>query len=130
MVGSAVQPPQWRVVSNGDDFNQFPAVIAAGANLSASVDMTSSRLNSIWVPSNWTNANLTFQSSPDGVNYGEMSDDSGIAITVNVASIPGFIILSKPSQWLGARYLKVRSGTVGSPVTQSQAVTLLLFALP
>jgi hypothetical protein len=103
--------------------------IGAGANLSDVIDLGTARLIGLWIPAGWTSANLSFQASPDGVTFGEMTDDTGAAISV-VAAASTFIIFSKPSQWLGVRYLKVRSGSSGAPVAQVSSEAIVLFALP
>ena len=118
------------VTAHGGQFLQAEALIPAGGSISPAIDLLTSRLNSIWIPPGWTAASLSFQSSPDGITFGEMNDDTGTAITIVVNAAQTFIVLKSPSMWLGTRYLKVRSGTVGSPVTQLADCNIILFSLP
>ena len=118
------------VIAEGQLFDEYAAEITPGNSLSNPVDLTYRRLNALWIPAGFTPANLTFQSSPDGLSYGELVDDTGAAITVATAGASTFVILTKPSQWLGVRYLIVRSGTSISPVPQVADISILLFALP
>jgi hypothetical protein len=105
--------------------------IAAGASLSSDfVDLGTSRLFAVWVPPGFSGGALTFRSSPDGVTFGELYDDTGAEVTVTVASAGTMIVMSLPSKWLGIRYLYLRSGTAASPVAQAAGQQLVLFSLP
>ncbi len=105
---------------------QVSAQIAAGQSLSAQVDIGGWTLVGIVVPANWTTAGLSFQASADGgATWGELLDMTATAITVS--SIAGAArIAIDPTKLRGVRSLKVRSGTSGAPVAQTNAVTLTL----
>lgn len=107
---------------------QFPAAIALGAALSAQVDIGGYTLVGIMVPSTWTTAAITFQGSPDGgTTWGEVTDITGVPI--EVTSLTGgtaYFVALDPAKFRGLRSLKVRSGTVGAPVAQISAVSLML----
>jgi hypothetical protein len=98
--------------------------IANGASLSSAIDLGNTRLSYIVMPSAWTAANLTFQVSEDGVTYADLYNDSGTEYTVTAAA-SRTLRVTLPD-WLAIRYLKVRSGTSASPVTQGAARTLQL----
>jgi hypothetical protein len=72
----------------------------------------------------WSTAALTFQGSIDGENFQEVMTSAGSAYTVDVASNQ-FVILD-PTTLRGLTSLKVRSGTSGSPVTQSAGAVITL----
>jgi hypothetical protein len=101
-----------------------PVAIANGASLSAQVNIGGKTLVAISIPSNWVTAGLTFQHSPDGgVTWGELQTISSGALAAQaVPSITGGAqteIAIDPTQWRGITCIKVRSGTVGSPVNQT-----------
>jgi len=103
------------------------ASIASSGNLSAAVDLSGLVAVGIQMPAAWDTANLTFQGSPDGVTYTNVYKDG--AEYVVVAAISQWLIL-EPADFAGIRYLKVRSGTSGTPVTQTAARTLKLTVRP
>ena len=76
------------------------------------------------MPSSWTSANITFQASPDGVNFGNLFSYLGAEVTF--VAVPGQFLAVDPTLWRGARAIKVRSGTSGTPVAQTSQVTLQL----
>lgn len=96
---------------------QSTAVIANGTSLSSAIDLGAATLFGVQMPSSWTTANLTFQASTDGVTYANLYDSTGTEVAVT-AGASQFIVLSTPAQWIGIRYLKVRSGTSGTAVNQ------------
>jgi hypothetical protein len=76
------------------------------------------------MPGAWSAANLTFQASEDGVTYSNLYDYTGTEINV-VAAASVFIRLN-PADWVGIRYLIVRSGTSGTPVNQGAQRLIVL----
>ena len=90
--------------------------IANGAALSGAVKLGGATLLGIEMPAAWTTAALTFQHSIDGVTYTDLYDAAGaeIALTVVASHYSTLSILA----WQGVIYLKVRSGTGGTPVNQ------------
>lgn len=103
------------------------AVIANGSSLGDGIDLGGSSVIGIQMPASWTAANLTFQASHDGVTYADLYDSAG-EFTVTAAA-SRFIVID-PTTLLGARYLKVRSGTAGAAVNQGAARTLVLIVKP
>jgi hypothetical protein len=104
------------------------ATIANGAALSGAIDLDGYTLCGIQMPSAWTTANLTFQVSADGATYADVYSDSGGEYTVTAAA-SRYIVLN-PADFAGMRFLKVRSGTTGTPVNQGGARTMLLNVRP
>lgn len=108
--------------------SSFTAVIANGASLSGAVDIVGLTLVGVLIPSSWTTADLTFQVSVDGSTYVDVYNDSGVEYLVQVGAASTYIVLNKSgyADFAGMRYLKVRSGTSGTPVNQGGARTLTL----
>lgn len=110
--------------------DSIPAAIAQGASLSGQVNIGGKTLVGIAIPAGWTTAGLTFQESGDGgTTFGELLDETDTA--KSVSSITGgayTVIAVDPTKWRGINCIKVRSGTVGTPVNQSNTggVTLTL----
>jgi hypothetical protein len=102
--------------------------IANGASLSDALNLAGHTLVGIIMPSSWTSANLTFQASHDGTTYSNLFDDAGNEQTVTAAASE-YLFLS-PLEWVGIAFLKVRSGTSGSPVNQGGARTITLVMAP
>jgi hypothetical protein len=106
------------------------ATIANGASLSGAVDLGAGAiLSGIQMPAAWTAAGLTFQVSADGVTYANKFDAYGSEYSVPSASATASQFISlPPSDFLGVRYIKVRSGTAGSAVAQGAERLLTLVA--
>ena len=101
--------------------------IASGQSLSAQVDLGANVLTGIYLPSGWTAANLTFQVSPDGgTTWFEHYSYAGSETIYGLSGGAGFYVAIDPTLWKGIYSLKVRSGTVASPVVQSSSVALQL----
>lgn len=113
---------------NSQRFTQT-ATIADGASLSGVVDCSGGTLSRIGIPASWTTANLTFSTSPDGVTFSDLYDSFGTEYTVTVGGSSRAIIVPI-IDFIGVRFLKIRSGTTGTPVNQSGAKALTLTFLP
>lgn len=97
------------------------ATISSGQSLSSAIDIAGHEKVAIQMPSSWTTANLTFQGSYDGSTYANIYDAAGNELSV-IASTDR-CITDIPE--LGPfRYIKIRSGTTGTPVVQGSDRTL------
>jgi hypothetical protein len=97
------------------------AFIQGGQSLSGVVDLLGLNLVSIVMPNNWTAANLTFQGSDtkDGT-YKDIYDSDGNEVVVSAAANRSIDLATLAEQALkNFDYIKVRSGTTGSPVVQA-----------
>lgn len=106
----------------------IPATIAAGQSLSNAVLLGDYTLSGILTPSNWTGAGgLSYQTSFDGGNtWFELNDSTGAAVslpTATAASTYYAIDVRNPSL-TGVTMIKIRSGSVGTPVNQTTASVL------
>lgn len=113
-----------RVVGMGQA--TFPATIANGQSLSDAIDLGERRAVRIVMPAGWTAAALTFQSSYDGTTFNDLYDESGNEVSYTVAA--GRSVRLPVGDWLGVRYLKIRSGSSGTPVNQGAARSLVVVA--
>ena len=93
------------------------ATIANGASLSDGILFEGSVLVGIRMPATWDAANLTFQGSMNDEDYLNIHDSAGNEeeFTVAAASTHISIEASDTASW---RWIKVRSGTSGTPVNQ------------
>lgn len=85
------------------------AVLASGTT-STAVDMGSSALAGVVVPSGMASTSLTFTVSIDGTTYVPMKDRFGNSITVTISSAAAFHSLRDVLP-LGVRFVKVISGS-------------------
>jgi hypothetical protein len=96
------------------------ATIASGAALSGAVCLGDKVLAGIQMPAAWTAASLTFQVSFDaGTTWKDLYDDAGVEVTLSPTSPAGKYLAVDPSAFAGVVFLKVRSGTTGTPVNQA-----------
>jgi len=104
------------------------ATIASGASLSGACDLGNARLSAISMPSSWTTADLTFQASADGTTYQDLyaSDNAGNDAEYLIGAGSARVITVPIADFAALRYLKVRSGTTGSAVSQGGDRTITL----
>ena len=101
----------------------LPCLIASGGSLSAPCSPGGEySLVGIAFPASWTAADITFQVSFNGVVWHELRDDAGTPIQKTVTA--GQYREYDSSEFKSAIYLKIRSGTVDSPVNQTADRTL------
>jgi hypothetical protein len=70
---------------------------------------------------------MTFQSSYDGVAYGNLYDEFGAEVTVVMpteAASASVTIRLVPSDWWSMRFMKIRSGPSTAPAAQAGARTI------
>lgn len=103
------------------------AVIASGASLSGAVDLGGRKLVAIVMPGTWDAAGLTFQASPDGTNFFNVYDG---ATERGLTAAASYYSALNIADWVGIRWIKVRSGTAGSAVNQTAERTLTLVVQP
>jgi hypothetical protein len=106
------------------------ATILSGAALSQGILIGDKVLCGILAPAAWTAAVLTFQVSfDDGLTWADYYDDGANEQTLVAGAMAasGKYIALDASQFAGVTWVKVRSGTTGSPVNQAadRLVTLI-----
>ncbi len=107
------------------NYYDLTTTIALSGSLSAAVTLQRRPILAIIVPTGWDDADLTFQVSQDGITYYELVTEAGAAVQLDVVAGKMHRTTSL-DQWAGYQYMKVRSGTFGTPVTQSAARTITL----
>ena len=101
------------------------ATIANGASLSNAQRLPPGHvLVGLIMPAAWTAAGITMQGSVDGVTYGNLYIAAGSEHALVVAAATTVIL--DPTLYLGVPFLKLRSGTAGTPVNQAAARTITL----
>lgn len=103
----------------------LPALIASGAALSGALNLGGLRLVGLAVPATVTGSTLTFQVSVDGgTTWVNMFDKGGNEIAIAIGA--SRLVVLDPADFAGVQWLKVRSGTSGTPVNQGQDTTFQL----
>ena len=101
--------------------------IPSGAAVPTSgIDLAGLTPVGIWMPSAWTTAVLTFSASADVSPRCEINDAYGGEVTAQAAASRRIAL--DPALFLGMPYLRVRSGTTGTPVNQAADRVLTLVA--
>jgi len=100
------------------------ATIPNGTALSNAVKLGGATLLGIEMSAAWTAAGLTFQNSIDGTNFFDLYDGAGAEVSLTV--VAAHYVFLPPANWSGIVYLKVRSGTGGTPVNQGAERVLKL----
>ncbi len=100
------------------------ATIGSGVAVSNIVALGEGAMVGIVMPAAWTAAALTFLGSPDGVTFTNIFDtttERNFAVAVD-----RFLSLTH-TDWLAFKFIKIRSGTTGTPVNQaaSRALTVI-----
>jgi len=105
-------------VLNAAGAGSVAAVISNGTALSAAIDLgLVGRLARIITPIGWDAASLTFRTSYDGVAFADLFDETGTEVSYTL--IAGKNMRVPFADWLGVRWLQIRSGTSAAPVNQS-----------
>lgn len=105
--------------------------IASSASLSDARDLglttSGAKFVGIVMPASWDTADLTFQGSDDNATFNNVYDDNDAEVTVQAGSARSIGFRNEVQQALSAfRFIKVRSGSAASPVTQSASRILNL----
>jgi hypothetical protein len=117
-------------LSGGEQTTVAVTVSTATDGLSGNVDLGVFRYGALYMSTAWTAANITFAVADVSTGtYLPLYDDQGNEVTILNTSASRMISLDSvlPSLF-PLRHLKVRSGTLGTPVTQaaSRALSLVL----
>ena len=114
-------------------------VIAAGEALSSALDCSAGTVIQLFMPADWTAANLTFQISGDGVAYRDFFTVDGVEVLIPVVAGSTIVLSSGVSDlsqarlppFTGAKWLKLRSGPRARPVAQiAQRDFAVMLAIP
>lgn len=89
--------------------------ILSGQSLSGPGYIGAGQLVAIQMPAAWDAADLTFQGSVDGTNFFNLFDGGGNEVDFQAAASEQITV----DKFRGAIWIKVRSGTSGTPVNQT-----------
>lgn len=106
---------------------ELTVTIANAASLSGAVNLAGMDLTRIKLPAAWTAASLTFQVSEDGSTFQDLYDTSG-EVTLTTPGTSRSVQVD-PNNFAGIQWIKVRSGTSGTPVNQGGARSITLVAI-
>lgn len=105
-------------------------IIMAGESLSAAVDCSAGKILRLTMPQVWTDANLSFQGSSDGIAFSDVFSIggreavipvvAGTTVILAAGSGPDQMPATSPPDVRGFTWLKVRSGTRRYPVIQGE----------
>jgi hypothetical protein len=109
-------------------WRKITCTIANGESLSGAVDLDELVPVRIDMPATWTAASLTFQVSDDNSTFRNLYDAT---VEVRATSAAASVAIAlDPILFAATRYIKVRSGTSGTPVSQGGARTVTIIARP
>ena len=104
-------------VNSSIEFTTTTVDIDSNVAVGDSINLADDRLIAIIMPSAWTTAALTFQASlGNGVWYNVYKEEG---TELSYAAATSRWIIVKPTDFAGMKYLKIRSGTSGTPVSQA-----------
>lgn len=104
----------------------LPDSIASGAALSTGASVNSTDIVGLMTPAGWDAAVITLQAGIDGVNWQEMVDQYGNALTIQATAARYFAL--PPSMLPGVGWIRIRSGTLAAPVNQTATRALVWFS--
>ena len=116
-------------ITQQNEPNTQTATIAISGNLTPAIQLPPGHeLAAILMPAVWTAAGITFQAAYDNGSYANVFAAGGaeyalVVVATNYVVIP-------PGALHGANWIKIRSGTTGTPVAQIAARTLTIITRP
>ena len=113
--------------SYADQIDTITATIAISTSVSNEIDLSNHRMMTIFMPAPWDAANLTFQvATAPGGTYQDLYDDGGTEVNVVAAASRAIGVDLHAGPLASARFIKIRSGTTATPVTQTAARSIVL----
>jgi hypothetical protein len=118
------------VVVIGDSADVTDVIInQSGNTLTAEINLGPAKLAAIELPASWDAAPLSFQAAKAaGGTYKNIFDSSGGEYTVPAGA--GRTVIIPLTDFMAFQFIKVRSGTLGTPVAQSSPRTITLYTVP
>lgn len=113
-----------------DAFLEFvPITIQSGQSVAEPLDLRGQSVCGIYMPDGWDAANLTFQASRDDSTWQDVYRVDGTSEYSLTVAANRYIPVDMPTMW-GIRFLRLRSGTSGTPVVQTADRTLYVARKP
>jgi hypothetical protein len=105
------------------------ATIAIDGNLSGAIDLEGYERGTVMVPT-IVSAVLTFQGSADGVTFANLYSGVAAKAEINIgAACTGDKAVNLPAEVMACKWIKIRTGTAASPVTQTTTARVFTFCL-
>jgi hypothetical protein len=95
-------------------YNMIQAVIPAGESVSVGIDCTRGQPTTIYTPSEWDEAPLSFEASFDNKVYCPLFDYKGVPLVKDITPGSCYVLATN----LSPSWYRFRSGTKETPVTQ------------
>lgn len=95
--------------------------IAPGESLSDALDCSAGHIVKITMPKEWSYADITFQTSSDGVGFNDIMHADGREVMCTVFAGTAIIGMELP-----VGFLKIRSGTRDRPIEQDEIRTFAI----
>lgn len=131
-VGAATPTPTLAV---SDEIREFQnplrtvdVTFVQTSTVAGAVDLFGLELKAIEMPASWVTADITFQASQDCSTYSDLYGSDGYEYAIETAASRYVIVPEE--DFSGLRCLKIRSGTTGTPVTQTTSIDLTLIVRP
>ena len=127
-VSVAIASDQSAITVQGSLPVTITATITSGESISDDIDLGTGVVSMIVYPTDWTTATSTFQISYDGTNWADLYDDAGVEIEIGAEA--AVAIRLNLSDWLGIKYLRIRSGTSATAVAQGDDRSIMIITVP
>jgi len=102
-----------------------PVEIEAGASFSSPVNLGGLRFLGVFMPTDWTSAELSFQTSPDGTHWYNVFDQNGNEVLFSVGA-GLYAAVTAATVFAPMQFLRIKSGSSAVPIVQAAARTLNL----
>lgn len=107
----------------------YDATIANGASQSEAINLGNMVPVAVQLPAAWTSAKISFLASGDDSTFGTLMNLAGELVTAANNAASDYVTLD-PDAFLGAKIIKIRSGTAATPVNQGAERTVRLIVKP
>ena len=99
--------------------------IASGQSLGNAIDLEGAEVFALHMPAAWTTANLTLQAAAtSGGTYQDVYDDLGSEVVITAVAARAIAVDANALKLAGLQFIKLRSGTTGTPVAQGADRTI------
>lgn len=107
----------------------YDATIAEGESQSEAINLGNMIPVAVQLPDEWTAAKVSFLASGDDSTFGKLMNLAGELVTAANNAASDYITLD-PDAFLGAKIIKIRSGTAAAATNQDEERTVRLIVKP
>lgn len=108
------------------DTKIITVTIASGASQTGAIDLENYQLAAIQMPTAWTAAGISYLAATTKTGTYQPVYSNGIEVTASVAASTCAVAADNALCLAPLRFIKIRSGTAGTPVNQGADRTLTL----